>query len=389
MVALFQLLAPILTGVPPSSNSPTADPGADLRGRLLVIGALLTSPFIVWRIVVSHWSARAAQEQARIAQETARNSLFTKAIEQLGATREEKRTTFGQSGADNESNTKPNTEVRLGAIYALEKLARDDFEMHWPIMETLCAYIRENAGKPQPLADEVVSVLRRRWGSDLRKEDAGALEGRPEKIGSIPVDVHAALTVVGRRSKAQLSFEQERRTKSAAMRGAWRLNLTGCHLPGADLDGLNFYGARLDGSTLHYANCRRTNFDEAILKNVHLEGAQLSEARFRYAWLDGTHFEGAWLTIAHFDFARLNGTKLEGAFLGEATFRFAALGQIDFAGSILRRADFEFARAALGRFDQAELENAITRDAFFNGVDLSTAKSLSGNIMPDCIAFAA
>jgi hypothetical protein len=104
----------------------------------------------VWRLVVGHWSARAAQEQARIAQETARNTLFTKAIEQLGATREVKtRSTTKDADAvattsSDGSAIRPNIEVRLGAIYALEKLARDDLEMHWPIMETLCAYIREN-----------------------------------------------------------------------------------------------------------------------------------------------------------------------------------------------------------------------------------------------------
>ena len=39
----------------------------------------------------------------------------------------------------------PNLEVRLGAIYALERIAQDSARDHIPIMETLCAYIRENA----------------------------------------------------------------------------------------------------------------------------------------------------------------------------------------------------------------------------------------------------
>ena len=65
--------------------------------RILVIqtafigDVVLTTPFLIWRLIVGHWAARAAQEQARVAQETARNTLFTKAIEQLGATREEKK----------------------------------------------------------------------------------------------------------------------------------------------------------------------------------------------------------------------------------------------------------------------------------------------------------
>src|SRR3982751_6161439 len=36
----------------------------------------------------------------------------------------------------------PNLEVRLGAIYALERIPRDSERDHWPIMEVLCAYVR-------------------------------------------------------------------------------------------------------------------------------------------------------------------------------------------------------------------------------------------------------
>ena len=96
-LALWQLLAPIWTGASSAAGSAGTDPGAELRGRLLIIGALLTTPFLIWKLIVGHWAARAAQEQARVAQEQARiaqenvrNTLFTKAIEQLGATREVK-----------------------------------------------------------------------------------------------------------------------------------------------------------------------------------------------------------------------------------------------------------------------------------------------------------
>ena len=173
VVALFKLLAPIW-GLGAPDNRPLApgvDPGAELRGRLLIIGALLTTPFLIWRLVVSHWAARAAQEQARtaqeqarIAQETARNALFTKAVEQLGAVRDIKKKVEMKdangvpTGMSEETSVKANTEVRLGAIYALEKLARDDLAMHWPIMETLCAYVRENAGPPKTPPKDIASI---------------------------------------------------------------------------------------------------------------------------------------------------------------------------------------------------------------------------------------
>ena len=163
-IALFQLLAPIWIGESSVTKAPGTDAGAELRGMLLVIGALLTTPFLVWRLIVSHWSARAAQEQARIAQETARNTLFTKAVEQLGIVREVTTPTKINSADGSETTsyvnqTRPNIETRLGAIYALEKLARDDLNMHWPIMESLCAYVRENAGPPLNLKSAVVNLL--------------------------------------------------------------------------------------------------------------------------------------------------------------------------------------------------------------------------------------
>ncbi len=52
---------------------------------------------------------------------------FSRAIEQLG------------------QSTPDKVDVRIGAIYALEQIARDSAELHWPIMEVLAAYLREHA----------------------------------------------------------------------------------------------------------------------------------------------------------------------------------------------------------------------------------------------------
>ena len=66
-------------------------------------------------------------------------NLLVKAVEQLGATREEK-TTWAAFQARTVTEppqlnvkTVPNTEVRLGAIYALEKLAHDYEPLHWQL----------------------------------------------------------------------------------------------------------------------------------------------------------------------------------------------------------------------------------------------------------------
>jgi len=284
IVALWQLLAPIWTGASPAPSSAGTDPGAELRGRLIVIGALLTTPFLVWRLVVGHWSARAAQEQARIAQETARNTLFTKAIEQLGATREERRTVVTEEvngvihGFHDETNTIPNTEVRLGAIYAREELARGDLEMHWPIMETLCAYIRENAGKPRPVPERITAILEK--GKDQSHADGEELADYLRKLDRPSVDVQAAITVIGRRGAKQREYERARRDGPVSnSREAWRIDLTDCHLAKSNLSGLDFAEARFNDSAMIYSDLSGARLGNAIFRGVNLQWAQLCEAQ--------------------------------------------------------------------------------------------------------------
>ena len=81
-----------------------------------------------------------AWRNLKLAQEGQITDRYTKAIEQLGA-------------VDASGNKK--LEVRLGGIYALERIAKDSKRDHWPIMEVLCTYVRENApNKPENASGE-------------------------------------------------------------------------------------------------------------------------------------------------------------------------------------------------------------------------------------------
>jgi uncharacterized protein YjbI with pentapeptide repeats len=364
LFALWQLLAPIWTGASLVPSPAATDTGAELRGRILIIGALVAAPFGIWRLVVGHWSARAAQEQARIAQETARNTLFTKAIEQLGATREQKRTVptlkkfalaletiAGESGFHDETNTVPNTEVRLGAIYALEKLARDDLEMHWPIMETLCAYIRENAGKPRTPPTNMLATLAEHWRnrlSDKVYEEFKRVAGRPS------VDVQAAIAVIGRRTETQREYERSRREeKTSRTTDAWRLDLSDCYLASANFVGLDFTAARFSGSSLYLSNFSQATLTGAVFRNAHLEGANFHFAHAGNADFSKAHLDGARLTKAHINGAFLNEASLRGAWLNEAHLESTLLGD--------------------ARLDEALLDKAHLEGAWLNGTSLSGA----------------
>ncbi len=77
---------------------------------------------------------------------------FTRAIEHLGSEQ---------------------LELRLGGIYALERIANDSQRDHWPIMEILTSFIRENASQ----ADD-----------------------QPLEVPQPRIDIQSALTVIGRRT---------------------------------------------------------------------------------------------------------------------------------------------------------------------------------------------
>jgi hypothetical protein len=137
---------------------------------------------------------RAAERQVLVAQEGQITERFTRAIEQLGNER---------------------MEVRLVGIYALERIANDSDKDYWTIMETLTAYVRENAPwREQPQNDQGKAIGAEPAVQETltSKEGAGAEAAGEEKINAKAeatpapeappepaTDIQAVLTVLGRR----------------------------------------------------------------------------------------------------------------------------------------------------------------------------------------------
>ena len=92
-----------------------------------IIAAIVVLVGLYWtsrRVLAAEKTVRVAQQTVRVAEEGHITERFTKAIAQLG---------------DKEMA------IRLGGIYALERLAKDSETDHGPIMEVLTAYVREKA----------------------------------------------------------------------------------------------------------------------------------------------------------------------------------------------------------------------------------------------------
>jgi uncharacterized protein YjbI with pentapeptide repeats len=327
----------------------------DFNKLLLALAGLFGVPFLVWRVLI-------ASRQNTIALENVRNTLFSKAVDQLGATRERKVaaiTTDSDHKTDPTISTEPNIEVRLGAIYALEKLAREDIDLHWPIMETLCAYIRENAGPALPPPRDVTAT----WGSSIPgPNDNEVATTYLNSLRPPSVDIVAALRVLGRRSVNRRAFESRNREISKDGE-AWRLNLAGCHLALAPLSGYDFSDALFTGAVLLKAQFEHADLSGADFEHAHLEFAQLRKVR-----AVGSTFHGAYLLRTEFESADLRASDFSAANFGGANF---VAVQFQFA---------TFYRPESGLEALAERRNLyrsrwgnLTRRAIFGGADLDGA----------------
>ena len=205
---------------------------------------------------------------------------------QLGVTREGQITDRYTKAVDQLGHAE--LDVRLGGIYALERIARDSPTDRATIGEVLTAFVRGHAP----------------WPPRLPSQDPATapISEVPELQARAP-DVQASLTVLGRGGFAPGASRRDRLDlHSVDLR---RANLFGAHLERAELRDAHLEGALLLG----------VHLEEANLSSAHLEGAMLPAARLEGAFLGDTHLEGAGLHQAYLNRAVLAGAYLEGATL--------------------------------------------------------------------------
>jgi hypothetical protein len=214
---------------------------------------------------------------SRLTQEGQITDRFTKAITQLG--------------------DKDKLEVRLGGIYALERIANDSEKDHWTIMEVLTAYVRENARAKKPESSQKTS----------------SQKITPKEEPPVPkplTDIQAILTVIGRRKASGKKNEIDLSS----------LNLSGANLRGANLSGVVLFDTNLSFVDLSNAELFFADLSGARLSNANLFGANISSAN-----LFGAFLVGANLSDANLFGANLVGVLLLGANLSNANLRGADL----------------------------------------------------------------
>ena len=185
------------------------------------------------------------------------------------------------------------TAMRLGGIYALEGVLNTSEQYHQPVLEVLCAFVRDSTTHQQVTLTTFLAAL----FPAGRDKTAGKGDGTPPAT-----DVQAALTVIGRRKPTP-----------------GRVDLSGVNIPRVDLSEAQLADAYLMDADLEGADLSGSHLKGAFLNGAHLEGAHLN----------GSHLEGAILDEAHLEGARLNGAHLEGAVLDEAHLEGADLSSAD------------------------------------------------------------
>jgi hypothetical protein len=236
--------------------------------------------FTLASLAATALTLRAGQEELRTAQQGQITDRYTKAIEQLG------------SG-------KP--EVRLGGIYALERLLTDSARDRRTILEVLASYVRVHAQDRPPV------------GSDKTR---------------LAVDAQAALTVIGRNYQARKkeNFRLDLANVDLHRKNLNSMRLTGADLTGADLTDTILIRANLAGAVLYTAD-----LTGAYLIGANLTGTGLS-GNLTGAFLADADLRGAYLIRADLKDADLRGADLRGAYLIDPDLKDADLRGADLRG---------------------------------------------------------
>jgi uncharacterized protein YjbI with pentapeptide repeats len=236
---------------------------------------------------------------------------------------------IGRQGADF-------LQVRLGGVYALERLARDSPRDQPTIIEVLSAFVRTNA--PSPTAP---------------RSPTTAVSCPYEHIGP---DVQAGLTILGRRDSSQ---------DQGVIVDVHETCLIGAVFNGANLANADFNGANLTNAEFYSDN----NLNSANFVAADLAGVEFYTKAGDY---------GTTCKNTYFDYANLAGYRsgcrtLEGANLYRANLTDASLLLAFARGASFNEADLTNARLARGVFQEAHFVNANLTDANLSGADLRGA----------------
>ena len=236
-----------------------ADLENSARGTLVqIVGgvALLLTFAATWMQIAD--ARKATNRTLRLNAAQQETDRFTRAVSQLGSAQ------FA---------------LRLGGIYALERLARDSPDERGAVISLLTAYLGEKHPAHSHPAPPILPAWR--YANDASLACSHVIR-RPA------ADTQAALIAI-------------LRTAARSPGRTSQLDLSALDLSAVDIEGRSLRGANLKGSSLVFAQATKANFDDADLEQADMRDACLAEATLKrtltfgkgwWTW-GGVNVEGA------------------------------------------------------------------------------------------------
>jgi hypothetical protein len=198
---------------------------AGIGAALLILAALSQARIAARR----HYAQTEADRQRRIVES------FTKAVEQLGSDK---------------------LEVRVGGIFALERLSRESVDDYWTIMEILAAYVRDHmpyAMVQDRISERAYFLWLQAGRPEGLSEEFWAMAVRLERIKEPPTDIAAVLAVIKGRSAENRRREREEDRF---------FDLSGTYLNRGF-----FWNIHLEGADFAHSTLRSTGHVSCVLTN--------------------------------------------------------------------------------------------------------------------------
>ncbi|MBI0297205.1 pentapeptide repeat-containing protein [Streptomyces sp. PRKS01-29] len=232
----------------------------------MVVATTLPGLAAVIALIFTYLSVQQSQEDLRVSEQGQITDRYNDAVTNLGD---------------------DSIDVRLGGIYALQRIMTDSERDRPTVVRILAAFVRVHA----PITAETRKALR---------------------PGGPPPDLAAALTVLLDRESGSLERDGGQiDLHRTDLRGAYFLAThQDADLSLAQFNGADLSGAFFEGDFLTAADLRDANLAHAHLKAARLRGARLTGANLTGADLENAHFDNADITGADLTDANLELTDL-------------------------------------------------------------------------------
>ena len=313
-----------------------------VRNLGLVIGAVVAALLAVWRSRVAERQANAAHRQVEAAQKGLLNERYQQGAEMLGS---------------------KELSVRLGGIYALQRLAKErPDQYHIQIMRLLCAFVRH------PTKHEEIEIIR-----NLRQ------------------DIQAALYAISDCHKSQLHIESDEDYRLGLENSDMsygvlaNLDLSKAQFLGANLSHAFLIRANLPGADLSQTNLQSTNLTYATLMDASIWSSDLTDADLRRANLCRANLVGLDLSqcklggviLSH---ALIKNVNMKSADLTASNLSYISTESSSFAETNLRRCNLSFAGLQGASMRGARLDRSDLQSAELFGADLTDASLRWANV---------